>query len=99
MSIAQPRKRLLRFAVPVSIAALAVVLVASAQQSDPPANTSRATHASDAAPPNDAPQGASSNLLSLSPSADLVADVNLIAAVSHIPAPLRITVTDYVFQV
>ena len=49
--------------------------------------------------PSDAPIGGVRNLGSLVQAADLVADVVLIKGISHVPAPLRIIVTDYVFQV
>lgn len=56
-------------------------------------------HRDDAVLPADVPAGGDRNLWSLVQAADLVADVALIKSNSHVPAPLRIIVTDYEFQV
>jgi hypothetical protein len=53
----------------------------------------------DGAAPADASAGAAQQLQTLVQASDLVADVTLAKGISHVPAPLRIIVTDYVFQV
>ncbi len=59
----------------------------------------RTPYQDDSVLPADAPAGGASNLWNLFKSADLVADATLVKSHSHIPAPLRIIVTDYEFQI
>ena len=66
---------------------------------NPNETSAKVPHRDDAALPADAPAGGASNLWSLIQAADLIADVTLLNGNSHVPAPLRIIVTDYEFQV
>ena len=45
----------------------------------------------------DVPPGGVRNLRGLFQTADIIADVTLVKAISHTPAPLRIIITDYEF--
>jgi Subtilase family len=73
-----------------------VLMSDHSQNNDPLAKVS---YQDDAALPADVPAGGARNLWSLAQTVDLVADVTLIKSISHVPAPLRIVVTDYEFQV
>src|SRR5438477_8226557 len=81
---------------------LAVFLVAgsfaTAGQNAAPAQAQPAI-SGDAALAKDNPQGGASSFFAHADEADLVADVVLIKGFTHVPAPLRTIVTDYVFEV